>query len=322
MKSALLVVIAVMISTVSAMAQGRWIEFSPAQSWVGFDPPGISAFPTRSEEWVSPGSPSRNSRSVRYFFNSSGGNDAYAHIRLTVAASGYVMRGPVDFSGNLPFYYGELNLWHIDWVDLQHLNASSPLGLIEYRRFNVMGNSCVAFGGLFGRGSPNPEFRTGGETLMGYYCAIRGYTLSEADVQLVLSRLSIEGLGKAQGASPPQFIVTHVPVAPVSATSTENVLSVIVSWQGRPSPLSGTLTVEPDKTGARLEVHLPDQEKACPGISLLGSNGRGRWNVECPDGTTGKGSFRPNTINGGYIGEGIDNKGARISFAIEGRRWP
>ena len=63
-------------------------------------------------------------------------------------------------------------------------------------------------------------------------------------------------------------------------------------WEGRPEPLSGTISIEVGKTTTRLEIVLPGQSKACLGVSAFNKDGSGTWAVECPDGSTGKGVFQ------------------------------
>lgn len=313
------------ICTWSAVAQANWTDVSYARSWLSFDPPGLSGRPTHIFEWVDSGASKRTARSFAYLFNGNSNDDAFSHIRVwAVAADGNYYNSNPDFDGRLSVVYRELRSQRIDWIDAQRLTSPSPLGTIEYRRFNVTGNSCVSFGGLFGRVSAigfmsGRAQKTGTEQVMGYYCAIRGYTLSEADVQVVLSRLSFEGLGKAEGSPPQPFVATPGPAPafpPPVPTVTADVLKVVLSWEGLPEPLSGTITVELDKATARLEIRLPNQSGVCHGKSVLEKNGTGTWTVECPDGSSGKGSFREIGRTGGAVGEGVDNKGARISFTI------
>jgi hypothetical protein len=330
----LLLAIIILVSAGSAMAQMQWTDFAPSQSRVKFDPPGLSAQPTRAFEGINISSTKRNVRNFGYAFNKTGGDTAFAQVYLfSIAAEMTYFTDPPNFDGVLQTFYQEFKGQTVSWTDQQRLKAPSPIGGTEYRRFSGLGKSCVVFGGLYGRSSTAgfnsaASGTSGTEQLMGYYCAAKGHTLSAEDAKVVLSRLSVDGLGKAQGSGVHRFpdadIVTPqaaTPSQPASATvsNTIDIRRVVVLWDGRPSPLRGTLTIESSKNTSRLEIQLPGQTGTCLGVSALERDESGKWAVECPDGTTGHGAFRSTGRDGGFTGEGTDNKGARISFSIAGR---
>lgn len=194
-----------------AAAQMQWTDFPPSQSRLQFDPPGLSAQPARAFEGINISSTKRNVRNFGYMFNKIGGDAAFAHIYLfSVSADATYFTGAPDFDGVLQTFYQEFKSQTVSWLDPARLQAPSPIGLTGYRRFAALGKSCVTFGGLYGAASALPfnsaaSGSSGTEQLMGYYCAAKGHTLSEADAALVLSRLSVAGLGKAQGPGPHRF---------------------------------------------------------------------------------------------------------------------
>lgn len=202
---------AVLLIAGAATAQMQWTDFPPSQSRVQFDPPGLSAQPTRAFEGINISSTKRNVRNFGYMFNKIGGETAFAHIYLfSIAADATYFTASPDFDGQLQNFYQEFKSQTIRWVDPARLQAPSPLGLTSYRRFSALGKSCVTFGGLYGAASSLPfnsavSASSGTEQLLGYYCAARGHSLSELDAVLVLSRLSVDGLGKAQGPGPHRF---------------------------------------------------------------------------------------------------------------------
>lgn len=195
-----------------AVAQMQWTDFPPSQSRLQFDPPGLSAQPTRAFEGINIASTKRNLRNFGYMFNKVGGETAFAHIYLfSIAADATYFTAAPDFDGQLQNFYQEFKSQTVRWLDPARLQAPSPIGLTSYRRFSVLGKSCLAFGGLYGAASSLPfnsavSSTSGTEQLMGYYCAARGHSLSDADAALVLSRLSVAGLGKAQGPGPHRFV--------------------------------------------------------------------------------------------------------------------
>ncbi len=214
MKTTLLAVAAMLMASGTATAQMQWTDFPPSQSRLKFDPPGLSAQPTRAFEGINTSATKRNVRNFGYMFNKSGGDAAYAHIYLfSVAADATYFTSAPNFDGLLQGFYAEFKNQTVSWVDAQKLTAPSPIGATEYRRFTVSGRSCFAFGGLYGASSSLPfnsavSGTSGTEQLMGYYCAAKGHTLSDADAKLALSRLSVDGLGKAQGPGPHRFTDT------------------------------------------------------------------------------------------------------------------
>lgn len=207
----MMVAAAVLLIAGAAMAQMQWTDFPPSQSRVQFDPPGLSAQPTRAFEGINISSTRRNVRNFGYMFNKIGGETAFAHIYLfSVSADATYFTGAPDFDGLLQNFYQEFKSQTVSWHDPARLQAPSPIGLTSYRRFSALGKSCVTFGGLYGAASALPfnsaaSGSSGTEQLMGYYCAARGHRLSEADATLVLSRLSVDGLGKAKGPGPHRF---------------------------------------------------------------------------------------------------------------------
>lgn len=328
MKTNLLVAVAMFLSAGSALAQMQWTDFPPSQSRVRFDPPGLSAQPTRAFEGINISSTKRNVRNFGYIYNKLGGDTAFAHVYLfSISADATYFTDAPDFDGGLQNFYQEFKNQSVSWVDTSRLNAPSPIGLTNHRRFSALGKSCLAFGGLYGASSALPfnsaSSRTSGtEQFMGYYCAAKGHVLSNDDVRLVLSRLSIEGLGKAQGPGPHRFPDAPVKMASAGGDATTTVTgsrNVIVLWEGRPGALSGTLLIQASQTAARLEVQLPGYDKYCSGVSTWDKSDSGTWAIGCPDGTTGTGIYRPAGGSGGYVGEGTDNKGARITFSVDGK---
>jgi hypothetical protein len=211
MKKSLMMAAVALMTACPAMAQMQWTDFSPSQSRVQFDPPGLSAQPTRAFEGIDISSTRRNVRNFGYMFNKIGGDAAYAHIYLfSVSADATYFTAAPDFDGKLQSFYQEFKNQAVSWIDSLRLKAPSPIGLTGYRRFSALGRSCLTFGGLYGAASALPfnsaaSGASGTEQLMGYYCAARGRALSEADAALVLSRLSVDGLGKAQGPGPHRF---------------------------------------------------------------------------------------------------------------------
>ncbi|MCW0233646.1 MAG: hypothetical protein OJJ21_08620 [Ferrovibrio sp.] len=189
----------------------QWTDFPPSQSRLNFDPPGLSAQPSRAFEGVNTASTKRNVRHFGYMFNKIGGDAAFAHIYVfSIAAEATYFTDAPNFDGLLPAFYVEFKGQTVTWTDPQRLKAPSPVGLTEYRRFSALGKSCFAFGGLYGSASSLPfnsaaASTSGTDQIMGYYCAAKGYTLSDADARLALSRLSFDGLGKAQGPGVHRF---------------------------------------------------------------------------------------------------------------------
>ncbi len=334
MKTTLLTVAAMLMASGAASAQMQWTDFPPSQSRLTFDPPGLSAQPTRAFEGINIASAKRNVRNFGYAFNKTGGDAAFAQVYLfSISAEMTYFTDAPNFDGVLQTFYQEFRGQTVSWIDPQRVKAPSPLGGTEYRRFSGLGKSCAAFGGLYGRSSTagfnsTASSTSGTEQLMGYYCAAKGHVLSAGDVQFILSRLSVDGLGKAQGSGASRFpdvtAGTQPPAAPTqhASAATDNsvdIRRVVVLWDGRPSPLRGTLAIEFSKTTSRLEVHLPGQAGTCLGVSVLEREGTGKWAVECPDGATGQGVFRSTGRDGGFTGDGADSKGARISFSVAGR---
>lgn len=207
----LLLAVIILASAGSAMAQMQWTDFPPSQSRLRFDPPGLSAQPTRAFEGINLASTKRNVRNFGYMFNTSGSDAAFAHIYLfSVSADATYFTDAPNFDGRLQSFYVEFKNQTISWVDPQKLKAPSPIGATDFRRFMASGRSCFSFGGLYGASSSLPfnsaaSGVSGTEQLMGYYCAPKGHTLSEDDVRLALSRLSVDGLGKAQGPGVQRF---------------------------------------------------------------------------------------------------------------------
>lgn len=211
MKKSLMMAAVALMTACPAMAQMQWTDFPPSQSRLKFDPPGLSAQPTRAFEGINIASTQRNVRNFGYMFNKVGGETAFAHIYLfSISADATYFTGAPDFDGQLQNFYQEFKSQTVRWLDLARLRAPSPIGLTGYRRFSALGKSYVTFGGLYGAASALPfnsevSGTSGTEQLMGYYCAARGHSWSEADATLVLSRLSVDGLGKAQGPGPHRF---------------------------------------------------------------------------------------------------------------------
>lgn len=309
----------------NTVAQTQWTDFPPAQSLLRFDPPGLSATPTRAFEGINTAATKRTTRNFGYMFNKIGGDQAFAHIYVwTVAADATFFVEAPNFDGRLPAFYPEFKGQTVSWVDAERVKSPSPIGLTDTRRFSALGKSCFAFGGLYGKSSSLPfaaavSAVSGTEQIMGYYCAAKGHVLSEAHVREAMSRLSFDGLGKASGPGLHRFSdASGVNVAPARpAVAANSTRKVIVLWEGRAAPLSGSLTIESAQTSSRLEIRLPGYDKSCLGVSALDQRGAGSWAVECPDGTTGQGVFRRVGSSGGYVGEGTDNKGARITFSID-----
>lgn len=330
MKTTLLIAAAALLSAGPALGQMQWTDFQPSQSRVKFDPPGLSAQPTRAFEGINLASTKRNVRNFGYIFNRTGGDPAFAQVYLfSIAAEATYFTDAPNFDGLMLSFYQDFKGQTISWIDQQRVKAPSPIGTTEYRRFSGLGKSCTAFGGLYGRSSTHgfnsaASGTSGTEQLMGFYCAAKGHVLSDEDVKLVLSRLSIEGLGKAQGPGLHRF-----PDAPAKtassgsdaavAATTAGSRKVIVLWEGRSGALSGTLLMQASQTAARLEVQLPGYDKYCSGVSTWDKSDSGTWAIGCPDGTTGSGIYRPAGGSGGYVGEGTDNKGARITFSVDAK---
>lgn len=195
----------------TAAAQMQWNDFPASQSLLRFDPPGLSAVPTRAFEGINTAATKRNTRSFGYMFNKIGGDQAFAHIYVwSIAADATYFTEAPNFDGVLTTFYAEFKGQTANWVDAQRMKSPTPIGTTGYRRFGVLGKSCFAFGGLYGKSSGLPfsaaaSAVSGTEQIMGYYCAAKGYVLSEANVREALSRLSFDGLGKAQGSGVHRF---------------------------------------------------------------------------------------------------------------------
>lgn len=189
----------------------QWNDFPASQSLLRFDPPGLSAVPTRAFEGINTAATKRNTRSFGYMFNKIGGDQAFAHIYVwSIAADATYFTEAPNFDGVLTTFYAEFKGQTANWVDAQRMKSPTPIGTTGYRRFGVLGKSCFAFGGLYGKSSGLPfsaaaSAVSGTEQIMGYYCAAKGYVLSEANVREALSRLSFDGLGKAQGSGVHRF---------------------------------------------------------------------------------------------------------------------
>lgn len=213
MKTGLLAGLLLLVGAGTATAQMQWTDFPPSQSRLKFDPPGLSAQPTRAFEGINIASPKRNVRNFGYAFNKTGGDAAFAQVYLfSIAAEMTYFTDAPNFDGVLQTFYQEFKDQTVSWVDQQRVKAPSPLGVTEYRRFSGLGKSCVAFGGLYGRSSTAgfnsaASSTSGTEQLMGYYCAAKGHTLSSGDAQLTLSRLSVDGLGRRRVPGRTVFLI-------------------------------------------------------------------------------------------------------------------
>lgn len=198
------------ILAMPAVAQVQWTDFPVEQARLSFDPPDLPLRPTRAVEGVNPAATKKTHRSFGYIFNRPGGPDAYAQVYVwSIAADATYFTSVPNFDGLLPTFYLEFKNQQIAWQDANRLEAPSPMGPTEYRRFNLGTRSCLAFGGLFGHSAVAPfaggNARSGTEQVMGYYCAKPDRSLSGADAALVLSRLSFGELGKAKGPRPASF---------------------------------------------------------------------------------------------------------------------
>jgi len=193
----------------SARAQMQWTDFPPAQSRLGFDAPGLPGRPDRAFEGVDPGK-RKVARYFGYQFSTIGGADAFAHVYVfSIAADQMYFTQVPDFDGLLPTLYPEFAQKPVAWTDDKRLQGPTPIGGLYYRRFAALGHGCVSFGGLIGVAASSPLIggiaSNGTEQILGYYCAVAGHNVSDADARLVLTRLSFDGLGKAQGPAPKTF---------------------------------------------------------------------------------------------------------------------
>lgn len=210
MKRLLLVALAVLAaSTGVAQAQMQWTDFPPAQSRLSFDAPGLPGRPDRAFEGVDP-TKRKVARYFGYQFSTIGGTNAFAHVYIfSIAADQMYFTQVPDFDGLLPTLYPEFVQKTVAWTDGKRLQGATPIGGLYYRRFTALGHSCVSFGGLTGVAASSPLIgdiaSNGTEQILGYYCAVAGHTVSDADARLVLTRLSFEGLGKASGPAPKAF---------------------------------------------------------------------------------------------------------------------
>ncbi|WP_341704364.1 hypothetical protein [Ferrovibrio sp.] len=311
----------------AALAQGtvQWVDFPPAQSRLSFDAPGLSGRPGKAQEGMWVGSGKNNVRRFAYLYPSGGGGRAFATVVVfSINAETTFFNAIPDFDTLVPTLYTEFQNKPLVWDDAGRQAGTSPLGATGYRRFTALGRSCVSFGGLYGgiRGSgyENGSTQVGSDQILGYYCAADGHRLSAEDAALVLSRLGFEGLGKPQGPAPSGFAASAA--APVAndapLASAEMRRQVALVWEGHPGPINASLTFDPKAATARLSVTLPGEDKDCTGIAHTAKDNTGTWSVQCPSGAYAGGTFRGLGRGKGSMGEGRDNKGAKIAFTVAG----
>lgn len=199
---------------------------------------------------------------------------------------------------------------------------------------------------------------SGSVLISGYYCAPQDYRLSAADAALVLSRLSFEDLAKAQGPQPPAFAgsgeapapspssppssspaSSPTPSPPATAAADEKPAvpqtaapaavpaaappgqvrrAVALIWEGHEGPVDASMVFNPHAATARLTVFLPGEPRACIGIAHTAKDNTGEWSVQCPSGAYAGGRFRFLGQKQGSMGEGRDNKGAKVAFTVAG----
>lgn len=316
----------------------QWTDFPPSQSLFSFDAPGLPLQPTRAVEGHKTGGGSSNVRRFGYVFNAANTPGAFAQAYVwSINAELTSFTEAPAYDALICSFYQEFKGRSVEWVDAGGQTAATPIGATAYRRFQVSGRSCLAFGGVYG-GAPSVPF-TGGsygkgsEQIFGYYCSPRGHRLSEADSQLVLSRLGFSPLGKPGGAAPKSFeaappseskpaVAASPPAAPPSAASPPAGLQerqLIVLWEGHAGAITGTVLLNPAASTSRLEIRLPAEGQTCLGLSSVGKSGDGDWTVQCPGGLSAAGKFKALGADRGSMGEGVDNKGAKVSFVMAGR---
>jgi hypothetical protein len=312
-----------------AAAQGnvQWNDFPPAQSRLSFDAPGLSGQPNKAQEGIWIGEGKNNVRRFAYFFSPSVKDGSYAIVIVfsVNADATYFVEAPA-FDSLITTFFADFRDKSVTWDDAAKQTVMTPIGATGYRRFTGKGRSCVSFGGLYGQSSALPfahgvSMTSGSEQIFGFYCVAKGHRLSVGHIELVLSRLGFDGLGKPQQPAPSNFAaVNQAQPATADASQTEGEVrrAVALVWEGHPGPIDASLIFDPKAAVSRLNVILPGEAKPCTGIAQMTKDYAGTWSVQCPSGAHAGGSFRGLGRGKGSMGEGQDNKGAKIAFTVAG----
>lgn len=310
---------------VDCMAQAsiQWVDFPPSQSRLTFDPPGLNGVPTKSQEGLQIGGGASNVRRFAYIFSRASDAGSFATIVVfSVKADQTFFTSEPQFDAVISTLYTEFQNKPINWTDGEKLKANSPIGEVKYRRFGALGRSCVSFGGLYGFsstiGSSTGWAASGTEQLVGYYCAQLGHTLSPADVGLVISRIGYSDLGKPNEPRPQSF-ATSVPGPSERSDTLKPKRPVAILWEGRPSQISATVSAETSQSQLRLEVLIPSEALVCTGLATGVNSDSGSWVLQCSNNVSASGTIRSVGRGQGSVGEGTDNKGAKISFIVAGQ---
>lgn len=327
------VVLGAGLMAAAAQAQTmQWVDFPPEQSRLVFDAPGLSKLPAKAQEGIVTGGNS-NVRRFAYIYPSAKPGTSFATVVVfTINAEATFFNAGPDFDTLVPALYAEFQNKQIAWDDAGRQQGVAPIGITGYRRFTALGRSCVAFGGLYGvstgAGFENGGVTAGNEQILGYYCAPQAHRLSVNDAELVLSRLGYGELGKPEGPSPAPFAGSNAIPAVSSAPAASTTASppppghvrrpAALIWEGREGLITATVTFDPKASTSRLDVVLPGETRPCFGVAYTGADRKGSWSVQCPSGAHASGSFRYLGPRQGSVGEGEDNKGAKVAFTVAG----
>jgi hypothetical protein len=112
---------------------------------------------------------------------------------------------------------------------------------------------------------------------------------------------------------------SRAPLSTSSTTSSSNIRSIAVSWDGYSRLIAGSIDLSPDghKPGF-FTITLPNNDGQCSGQTKQSDRRTGVWSISCTNGMNAAGTFEAYGDGKGASGIGTDSKGKEVRYTISG----